>query len=187
MKTQTKFSLLAASLMAMGPNVVQAQERNELLVLEEVLVVATRRTASLQDVPLSVSALSDDMLREQQVNSVEDLTRLVPSLNKQTGDSFNIRGIGTQAPGIAVEPSVSTMLDGVVFGALPPGLYAVDGCAACRGVARSAGDAFWQEFHSRRHPISSPRIPTDEHLAEVSGTVISDDEYRGRACCFRGL
>ena len=125
-----------------------------------------------------VSALSDDMLREQQVNSVEDLTRLVPSLNKQTGDSFNIRGIGTQAPRHCCR---TQRID----------------YARWRGVGALARQAFMQLMDVQRvevlrgpqgtlfgknstagviHIIT--KNPTEEHMAEVSGTVISDDEYR---------
>ena len=96
MKTNAKRNLIAAGLIAIGQGSALAQEQ---LVLEEVLVVATKRTASLQDIPLAVSAITEEALRDQQINTVEDLTRLVPSLNKQSGNSFNIRGIGTQAPG----------------------------------------------------------------------------------------
>ena len=46
---------------------------------------------------------------------------MVPSLTFQEGSnprqsSFNVRGIGTQSFSTGVEPSVSTMLDGVVMG-----------------------------------------------------------------------
>ena len=177
MKIKNSILFITAGLAAMINSPVQAQDE-ELLVLEEVLVVATRRTESLQDVPLSVSALSDDMLREQQINSVEDLTRLVPSLNKQTGDSFNIRGIGTQAPGIAVEPSVSTMLDGVVLGRSRQAFMQLMDVQRVEVLRGPQGTLFGKNSTAGVIHIIT-KNPTDEHFAEVSGTVISDDEYRG--------
>lgn len=177
MKLQANLTLLAAALIAMGHSAVQAQQAEEILVLEEVLVVATKREASLQDIPLSVSALSDEALRDQQINTVEDLTRLVPSLNKQSGNSFNIRGIGTQAPGIAVEPSVSSMLDGVVLGRSNQAFMQLMDVERVEVLRGPQGTLFGKNSTAGVIHIIT-RNPTEEHFAEVSGTVISEDEYR---------
>lgn len=48
--------------------------------LEEVIVTAERRAESLQDVPVSVSALSAEGLENRAVSEAEDLQRYVPSL-----------------------------------------------------------------------------------------------------------
>ncbi len=90
-------------------------------VLEEVIVTASKREQSLQDVAVAVTALSAQDLLANQIRSSTDLTHLVPSLTVQKGSnnrqtSFSIRGIGTQSFSTAVEPSVSTVVDGVVMG-----------------------------------------------------------------------
>ena len=110
-----RLSLSVVLLCASG--MTQAQS----LALEEVLVTATKRESSLQDVSVAVTALSAQDLDVAQIVSSEDLAFLVPSLNLQKGSnprqtSFSIRGIGTQSFSSAVEPSVSTMVDGVVMG-----------------------------------------------------------------------
>jgi iron complex outermembrane recepter protein len=174
MKIKASLTLIAASLIAMGHSAVQAQE---VMVLEEVLVVATKRTSSLQDVAVSVSALSADALRDQQINTVQDLTRLVPSLNKQSGDSFNIRGIGTQARGIANEPSVSTMLDGVVLGSSRQAFMQLMDVERVEVLRGPQGTLFGKNSTAGVIHIMT-KNPTEEHYAEISGTVISDDEYR---------
>lgn len=102
---------------ALSPN-VYAQGGT---ILEEVIVTANKREQSLQDVSLAVTALPASVLEDSLLARSEDLVDLVPSLNLQgSGDgrstSFNIRGIGTQSFSSAVEPSVSTVLDGVVLG-----------------------------------------------------------------------
>jgi len=90
--------------------------------LEEVIVTATKRAENLQDVPVAVTALSADMLANNRITQSEDLTNLTPALTFQSGggggngDSFNIRGIGTRSFSSGVEPSVSTVIDGVVMG-----------------------------------------------------------------------
>lgn len=89
-------------------------------VLEEVTVTAERREASLQDVPVAVSAFSPSELNAQQVSTIGDLQALVPNLSIHVGDANNavvyIRGIG-QIDSIAFfEPGVGIYLDDVYLG-----------------------------------------------------------------------
>jgi iron complex outermembrane receptor protein len=51
------------------------------LAVDEILVTAQRREERLQEVPLAVTGLSEQVLQERQVNDAFDLQRLVPSLN----------------------------------------------------------------------------------------------------------
>lgn len=86
--------------------------------LEEVIVTAQKRSQNLQDVPMAVTALGREMLQDNAVNSVEDLTKLVPSMRFTPGDdpannSIRIRGVGTDVFSIAVEPNVSVVVDDV--------------------------------------------------------------------------
>ena len=71
-----KKSILAASVMALLPNVSYAQ-------LEEVLVTATKREASIQDLPFSVNAQSEQEIQRQNATSLEDLSRNVAGLTIQ--------------------------------------------------------------------------------------------------------
>ncbi|MEP7247965.1 MAG: hypothetical protein ABI885_30350, partial [Gammaproteobacteria bacterium] len=48
--------------------------------VEEVLVTAQRRTQNIMDVPLSVASYSPEQLEEQGIRSIDDLSRLTPSL-----------------------------------------------------------------------------------------------------------
>ena len=88
--------------------------------LEEIIVTAQKREQSLQDVPMAVTAVGRELLENNEINSIEDLTKVVPSLrltpdgNTDSG-VINIRGIGTNVNSVAVEPNVSVMLDGVVL------------------------------------------------------------------------
>jgi iron complex outermembrane recepter protein len=71
--------------------------------LTEIIVSARRRSESIEDVPISITAVSQQELDSQQITSATDLMRLAPSLVAQGGinrnsESFTIRGIG-QAPG----------------------------------------------------------------------------------------
>ena len=87
-------------------------------VLEEVVVTATLRAESLQDVPVSVNAVSGEKMMEAGIGKVEDLQAYVPNLTmSETGIGTNIyiRGIGSGInPGF--EQSVGMYFDGVSYG-----------------------------------------------------------------------
>ncbi len=90
-------------------------------VLEEVLVSASRRVESLQDVPMSVSAFSWEFFQDAGVNSLADLEQYTPNLRIDTAtDSrstvIRIRGIGSVGSNSGVDPSVGVFIDGVYQG-----------------------------------------------------------------------
>ncbi len=86
----------------------------------EIVVTAQKRTERLQDVPVAVSVVSGDTIANQGGVNIENVQYLVPTLNfRKSGTTLNqflfLRGIGTANFSIAAEPSVSTVLDGVVL------------------------------------------------------------------------
>lgn len=86
-------------------------------VLEEVVVTAQKRTESLQDVPVAVSALSADDLQESGFRDISDVSALVPSLYILTTEqpmstAVRIRGIGNAANVPTFEPAVALYIDG---------------------------------------------------------------------------
>ncbi|MAZ87373.1 MAG: hypothetical protein CL693_06995 [Cellvibrionaceae bacterium] len=90
----------------------------ETFALEEVVVTAQKREESLQDVPISVSAMSGDKITEAGIQNFEDVSSYIPNFiisQDSIGDKINIRGIqsGTQA---GFEQSVGTFVDGVYRG-----------------------------------------------------------------------
>ena len=86
----------------------------------EIVVTAQKRSESLQSVPVAVSVLSGESLSEAARPSIESATQMVPPLNfLKSGTTLNqtifLRGVGTATFSIAGEPSVSTVVDGVVY------------------------------------------------------------------------
>ena len=87
-------------------------------VLEEVVVTAQYREQGLQDVPVSVSAVTGDMITNAAIQKAEDIQFLVPNFTyTETGIATNIfiRGVGS---GInqGFEQSVGTYVDGIHYG-----------------------------------------------------------------------
>ena len=95
-----------------------ALAQDDQVTLDEITVTAAYREQSLQDVPVSISAVTGDRLVETGFQKAEDIQFLVPNFNiNETGIATNIfiRGIGS---GInqGFEQSVGTYIDGVYFG-----------------------------------------------------------------------
>jgi iron complex outermembrane receptor protein len=82
-ETMMKTRLLGTTVLALAvvaPAAVFAQEAQNRAQLEEIIVTAERREASLQDVPIAVSAFSAQALENRQITQAADLQRVVPSL-----------------------------------------------------------------------------------------------------------
>jgi outer membrane receptor protein involved in Fe transport len=114
-----KYSVLVAitGCLSLSAAAVRAQDSSP-RALEEIIVTAAYREQSLQDVPVSLTAVTGDILTRTTLQKAEDIQFLVPNFTlTETGIGTNafIRGIGS---GInqAFEQSVGTYIDGVYFG-----------------------------------------------------------------------
>lgn len=78
---------------------------------EEVIVTATKRAESVQDVPLAITALSGNFIKEVNLDDVKDLISFTPGVTGNSQDSFidavSIRGIRTQDFGVGGDPSAA--------------------------------------------------------------------------------
>lgn len=97
-----------------APSVSMAQDS----VLEEIVVTATKRAQSLQDIPVAVSVTTAETIEQAQIQDISDLQSVVPSLRvsqlqSSTNTNFVIRGFGNGANNPGIEPSVGVFIDGV--------------------------------------------------------------------------
>ncbi|MBD2857699.1 TonB-dependent receptor [Spongiibacter sp. KMU-158] len=102
---------LAASSSAFTPNALAAP------VLEEVVVTAQLREQSLQDVPVSVSAIGGEKMMESGLSKIEDLSAYVPNFTMSEsgiGTDIFIRGIGS-GENQGFEQSVGMYVDGISY------------------------------------------------------------------------
>jgi iron complex outermembrane receptor protein len=121
MKTLKRTSVLACSLaISMLPDVAAAQNART-QALEEVVVTATRRAETAQDVPVSLTPLSADALEDANVIDITDVGFLAPNVQLQPVASlpgfatFSMRGIGVGANSIrTIDPTVQVLVDGMV-------------------------------------------------------------------------
>lgn len=119
-----------------------AQNTDSSLMLEEVTVTARRRSESLQDVPIAVTAFSAEKLDNFGILNISELAEQVPSVTLEPTRATNttltafIRGIGQQDPLVGFEPGVAIYLDDVYL-ARPQGalldIYDVERVEVLRG------------------------------------------------------
>jgi outer membrane receptor protein involved in Fe transport len=86
--------------------------------VEEIIVTATRREQALSDVPMAISAVGGQTLRNSGATDVRALSQLNPSLlvsstGSESNTSARIRGVGTVGDNAGLESSVAIFIDGV--------------------------------------------------------------------------
>ena len=107
--------------LAVSPAAI-AQNGDDALI-EEIMVTATKREASIYEVPIAVSAFRGEDLAKQGIVDIVDVGKFVPNLNitqfsaghNSSANPF-IRGIGLQDHLITTDPGVSVYVDGVYLG-----------------------------------------------------------------------
>jgi outer membrane receptor protein involved in Fe transport len=86
--------------------------------LDDIIVTAQKREQNLQDVPIVVTAVSDQLLQDTGVKDIKDLSVLVPGLTvtsstSEASTTARIRGVGTVGDNPGLESSVGIVIDGV--------------------------------------------------------------------------
>lgn len=119
----TKAALLASAFgAAFAAMPAMAQEKSDVVQLDDIIVTATRREQRLQDVPVSVTAVSGEELAKSAFREVTDIQYLAPNVSfsatnpTANGGGYQIRGVGTQAYAGGAEQTVGLVVDGVVIG-----------------------------------------------------------------------
>jgi len=89
-----RISALSAALLAANTGLAQEETYRG---LEEVLVTAQKRTATLQDTPVAVSVVSGELLKQKSLDDIQEMELAVPSLSVTQNQSssqqtFSIRG-----------------------------------------------------------------------------------------------
>ena len=84
----------------------------------DIVITATQRAERLSDVPIAVSAVSQEALQNSGANDIRALGQLAPSLlvsstGSEANASARIRGIGTVGDNPGLESSVAVFIDGV--------------------------------------------------------------------------
>jgi outer membrane receptor protein involved in Fe transport len=122
-----------------GPTNTQGQS----IALEEIIVSATRRSERLQDVPLSISVLSQAELTQKGIVGFEGIAREAPGAVLNVASDNNVRltarGISTNGWGAGLQTTTTIYLDDLPLSTigntvtLNPNLYDVERVEFLRG------------------------------------------------------
>lgn len=119
-------AIVVAAAALTNPQQTLAEE----LTLEEVVVTAQFREQSVQDTPLSITAVSAEMLEARNQTSIDEIANQAPSVSLQPGAALFgpsiqafIRGIGQFDFNPAYEPGVGMYIDDVYYPTLTGGQF----------------------------------------------------------------
>ena len=132
--------------------------------------------------PVAVSVLRSDQIDSTFSSNFEGLQNLVPSVSFRKGtttrnSAITIRGIGTISFSVAAEPSVSTVVDGVVLGRSGQAftdLYDLERIEVLRGPQ---GTLFGKNASAGVVNITTKR-PTGATEGMIEATIFQDNEYK---------
>ena len=107
--TLLRYSALTLLAAALAPLQVSAAEGRK---IEEVIVTAERREASVQDTSISITAFTGEMLDDFGIRNQEDLQNFIPATTIQPYDA-TVRGVGRNFRALGGDPGVATYMNGV--------------------------------------------------------------------------
>jgi outer membrane receptor protein involved in Fe transport len=106
--------LLGSTILASPAAIVHAQEERQpgSRQIEEVIVTAERREASVSDTSISISAFDSSFISEFGLRNQEDLQNYLPATTIQPYD-ITVRGVGRTSRTLGGDPGVATYFNGV--------------------------------------------------------------------------
>ncbi|MGZ6016909.1 MAG: TonB-dependent receptor plug domain-containing protein, partial [Phenylobacterium sp.] len=175
--------LLGASLLtlAAAPGAALAQAKTvttaaaaaDVAQVETLIVTAAKRSENLQDVPMSVSALSGADLQRAGIVNFSDVARQLPSVqlasaNNNRNTTILVRGVGSSGTNPGIEPSVGIFLDGVYMPAAGPIQSNIQDIASVEVLRGPQGT-----LYGRNTPVGAINIVTRDPQAtpEYGATV----------------
>jgi len=144
------------------------------------VVTAQKRTESIQDVPISITAFSGDELARRGLHDVGELAMSVPNFSARTSNissnaSVRIRGIGSSGNNKGIEASVGAFIDGLY---MPTAAQMLGELADINSFEVLRGPQ--GTLYGRNTPVGALNVttkkPTDEYEAKVTVGYGSYDE-----------
>lgn len=171
--------------LAQDKSVDAAQSASSDAGVGEIVVTAQKRSENVQSVPVAVSVLSGSALAATARPSIESATQLVPSLNfLKSGTTLNqtifLRGVGTASFSIAGEPSVSTVVDGVVYARSGEAFSDLIDIAQLEVLRGPQGTLFGKNASAGVINITT-QMPTHSYGGSVEASYFDRNEVRAKA------
>ena len=183
MSATTRFALKALAISASSLALMHTAPA--MAQVEEIIVTSQKVEENVQDVPIAITAVSGDRLTQAVVFSLENISTVVPSVTFRKGttsanSAIVMRGVGTITFSVAAEPSVSTVVDGVVLSRSGQAFMDLVDLERLEVLRGPQGTLFGRNASAGLVNIVS-KGGTDELEAEASVDWFEGDEYRMRA------
>ena len=163
--------------------VANTSDQTSATTLDAITVTAQHRVENAQKIPVAVTVVDGQALERVNATDISALTTLVPSVtfsagNEMRNNSIRIRGVGTDVFSTGVEPSVSTMVDGVVLqrpGSAFSDLGDIERVEVLRGPQ---GTLFGKNSSAGVIHVITRRPDFDVTSGSLSALSAQDSEYR---------
>jgi iron complex outermembrane recepter protein len=167
-----------------GPALAQTAEEND-GGLQEIIVTAQKREQSLQDVPIAVTALTQDTLQANRIMSVNDLSSIAPgvTVRPSAGGSqipaFVIRGQQSYGVVAGSDKQVSIYLDGVYISSPRGSIFDLPDVARIEVLRGPQGTLFGRNATAGAINVTT-RDPTGDPHVRAEAGFGNYDSYRFR-------
>jgi hypothetical protein len=168
--------LLAGMFFTVGSGTALAQESEDELALEEVIVTARKMKENIQEVPVAITAISADLINDLGIRGLADISNITAGLSFESkwgrGDNRPvIRGQGT----INGDSGVSYFIDGVyISGSIDD--YDINDVERVEVVKGPQSALYGRNTYAGAINIIT-KSPGDEMSGRASLLVAEDDEY----------
>ena len=147
----------------------------------EIIVTAQKRAENVQNVPLAVAVVGQSQLQAAGVRNFQDLGNVSPSLTIRPAEhpvnaNVSLRGVGTFAFGIGVEPSVAVLVDEVPLAFQARAFTDLPDVERIE-VLRGPQSTLYGKAASAGLINIITRNPTDSLKIRANATVTTDKEY----------
>ncbi|MGB0920867.1 MAG: TonB-dependent receptor [Alphaproteobacteria bacterium] len=150
--------------------------------LDEIIVTAQKRAENVQDVPISVTAIGGETIKDNNISNLNDLSLYTPNVKLQAVAPFgriNMRGLGS-GTNRGFEQSVGLVIDGVFFARLQYLLDAMLDLERVEALRGPQGTLFGKNTIAGALNIASG-TPEPDFRAEGDITVGEQEKNRMRA------
>lgn len=150
------------------------------LVIEEIVVTASKREEALSDVPQTVRALDSTFLEDSGVTNVAQITEYIPALQISYNvnpftTNVRLRSLGTGGNEPSLEPSVGVFIDGVYQSRSGLGLADLVDVERIEVLYGPQGTLYGRNTNAGVLNVVTKR-PTDTFEAQVEGQVGNYDD-----------
>ena len=85
--------------------------QNNRRVIEEVIVTATKKETSIQDVPISITAINNEFIQKAAIDDIRELVLFTPNVTYSTANTAKVRALGGLFADSSLDSSVGLVVD----------------------------------------------------------------------------